>query len=88
MACRSNQNTPPLLSLLSYLFLKTPTSATLLRSLLSPAVPPSKPTLALVLSERMLNMPVQIVPPMYRMLVDEVGWAVDEGEAYSFDWYL
>jgi len=32
----------------------------------------------LILSERLVNMPVQIVPPMYRMLADEIKWAVEE----------
>ena len=32
----------------------------------------------LVLSERMVNMPTQIVPPMYRMLQEELQWAVED----------
>lgn len=32
----------------------------------------------LVLSERMVNMPTQIVPPMYRMLQEELQWALEE----------
>lgn len=32
----------------------------------------------LVLSERMINMPVQIAPPMYRMLNEEIEWANDD----------
>lgn len=34
--------------------------------------------IGLILSERLVNMPVQIVPPMYRMLADEIKWAVEE----------
>ena len=34
--------------------------------------------IGLILSERLVNMPVQIVPPMYRMLTDEIKWAVEE----------
>jgi protein BCP1 len=30
----------------------------------------------LVLCERLVNMPVQTVPPMYRMLSDEIKWAL------------
>jgi len=33
-------------------------------------------------------MPVQIVPPMYRMLADEIKWAVEENEPFSFKYYL
>jgi len=29
-------------------------------------------------------MPVQVVPPMYRMLLDEIKWALDESEPYDF----
>lgn len=32
----------------------------------------------LVLSERLVNMPVQVVPPMYSMLADEIKWAIEE----------
>ena len=34
--------------------------------------------LGLIVSERLINMPVQIVPHMYRMLKDEIGWALEE----------
>lgn len=32
----------------------------------------------LIIGERVYNMPPQVIPPMYRMLQDEIGWAVDE----------
>lgn len=32
----------------------------------------------LVLCERLINMPVPVIPPMYRMLVDELRDAVEE----------
>jgi protein BCP1 len=32
----------------------------------------------LILSERLVNMPVQVVPPMYRLLADEIKWAIEE----------
>jgi protein BCP1 len=32
----------------------------------------------LVFSERLINMPVQTVPPMYRMLDNEIKWAIDD----------
>ncbi|KAK7030769.1 N-acetyltransferase domain-containing protein [Favolaschia claudopus] len=38
----------------------------------------------LVLCERLVNMPVQTVPPMYRMLSDEVKWALADSEPYAF----
>ncbi|KAF0554113.1 Protein BCP1 [Gigaspora margarita] len=44
--------------------------------------------IGLILSERLINMPVQIVPPMYKMLQEEIQWAVDDNEPYNFEWYL
>ena len=35
-----------------------------------------------VFSERLINMPVQVVPPMYRMLSDEIRWAVEEASLF------
>jgi protein BCP1 len=38
----------------------------------------------LVLCERLVNMPVEVVPPMYNMLADEIKWALADGEPYHF----
>ena len=42
----------------------------------------------LVLSERLINMPVELGPPMYGMLVDEIEAAVEDKEPYEFSHYL
>ncbi|KAK7753643.1 Mss4p nuclear export [Diatrype stigma] len=42
----------------------------------------------LVLSERLINMPSEIAPPMYGMLADEIEAAVEDGEPYRFSHYL
>ncbi|KAK1034155.1 Mss4p nuclear export [Friedmanniomyces endolithicus] len=42
----------------------------------------------LVLTERFINMPHATVPPMYNMLQEEIRWAIDDGEPYSFTHYL
>jgi protein BCP1 len=42
----------------------------------------------LVLSERLLNMPAEVIPPMWEMLVDEVEAAVEDKEPYEFTHYL
>lgn len=75
-------------SLLKYLLSKLPTTSefhTLLSSLLAaPAGAPEDSTaeeprhVGLVLSERLVNMPAQVVPPMYRMLQEELSWARDD----------
>ncbi|GAB7346797.1 hypothetical protein MBLNU459_g1895t1 [Dothideomycetes sp. NU459] len=42
----------------------------------------------LILTERFINMPSEIVPPMYTMLQEELQWALDEHEPYDFTHYL
>ncbi|KAM3509114.1 hypothetical protein MY11210_006453 [Beauveria gryllotalpidicola] len=42
----------------------------------------------LVFSERFINMPSEIAPPLYSMLVDEVEAAVEDKEPYDFSHYL
>ncbi|KAL1716173.1 p21-C-terminal region-binding protein-domain-containing protein [Schizophyllum commune] len=38
----------------------------------------------LVLCERLINMPVQVIPHMYRMLAEELKAAVEVGQPYNF----
>jgi protein BCP1 len=42
----------------------------------------------LILTERFINMPHEIVPPMYTMLQEEIQWALEENEPYKFTHYL
>ncbi|KAG5439634.1 hypothetical protein PCK2_000768, partial [Pneumocystis canis] len=42
----------------------------------------------LILSERLVNMPIQIVPPMYEMLFEEIEWALENKEPYNFSHYI
>ncbi|CAD0111003.1 unnamed protein product [Aureobasidium uvarum] len=48
----------------------------------------SKAELGLILTERFINMPSEIVTPMYTMLQEEIQWAIDEKEPYNFSHYL
>ena len=50
----------------------------LLQNPVEEAAEAKKQHVGLVLSERMVNMPTQIVPPMYRMLQEELQWAVED----------
>jgi protein BCP1 len=50
--------------------------------------PSSNNQIGLILTERFINMPAQIVPPMYNMLLEEIQWANDEKEPYTFTHYL
>lgn len=38
----------------------------------------------LLICERLRNIPVQVIPPMYRMLADEVKWAVADVGSQRF----
>ena len=50
--------------------------------------PTSKNQVGLILTERFINMPHQVVPPMYNMLLEEIQWANEEKEPYQFTHYL
>lgn len=42
----------------------------------------------LIISERLINMPVEVVPPMYKMLLEEMEKSEDAHEKYEFDYFL
>ena len=44
--------------------------------------------MGLILTERVLNVPSEVVPPMYKMLLEEITWALEEKEPYQFTHYL
>ncbi|KAJ5939357.1 hypothetical protein N7466_002491 [Penicillium verhagenii] len=44
--------------------------------------------IGLILTERVINMPSQVIPPMYNMLLEEIAWAIQDKEPYNFSHYL
>ncbi|TGJ78831.1 hypothetical protein E0Z10_g9934 [Xylaria hypoxylon] len=44
--------------------------------------------IGLILSERLINMPSEVAPPLYNMLIEEIQDAVDDKEPYEFTHYL
>ncbi|KAH7411074.1 p21-C-terminal region-binding protein-domain-containing protein [Cadophora sp. MPI-SDFR-AT-0126] len=48
----------------------------------------SSSQVGLVLGERLINIPSEIAPPMYTMLIDEIEAAVEDKEPYEFTHYL
>ena len=46
------------------------------------------PSVGLILTERLINVPAEVVPPMYTMLLEEVQWALEEKEPFDFSHYL
>ncbi|CED84842.1 Isoamyl acetate-hydrolyzing esterase and related enzymes [Phaffia rhodozyma] len=81
-----HKDSPTLKPLLQY-FIKKSKSNSDLHSILS-SIPSgsitSGPQVGLVVSERLLNMPVQTQAPMYRMLGEEMQQAVSQGKPYKF----
>lgn len=71
--------------LTNYLLEKSKSNPSLasLGSLLS-----SSSQVGLVLAERLINVPSEIAPPMYTMLIDEIEAAVEDKEPYEFTHYL
>lgn len=49
---------------------------------------PGQAELGLILTEKLVNIPTEVVPPMYRMLMEEISWAVEDKEPYTFSHYL
>lgn len=72
--------------LTTYLSKHSPGSLPTLSSLLDPSS--STAQVGLILTERFINMPHEIVPPMYSMLLEEITWAIQESEPYNFTHYL
>lgn len=44
--------------------------------------------IGLIMTERLLNIPSEVVPPMYKMLLEEISWALEDKEPYDFTHYL
>ena len=68
-------------ALLDYVLSKSETDKkfhSTLQALLGPVGLQSSNHVAFVFSERLVNMPVEIMAPMYRMLGEEIQWAVDD----------
>lgn len=82
----SNLKTKAIQDLTKYYIEKTKKNAqfnVLLRQLFSPS---SKHKIGIIFSERLVNMPVETMPPMYNMLLEEMEKAVDN--EYNFDYFI
>lgn len=44
--------------------------------------------IGVILTEKLINIPSEVVPPMYNMLLEEISWAVEEEEPYNFSHYV
>ena len=85
LSTREQRDKEPMGDLLKYLADKAHANPSLA------AIPPllgAGKHVGLVLSERLINVPAEVGPPMYSMLVDEVEAAVEDKEPYDFTHYL
>ncbi|KAG5957138.1 Mss4p nuclear export [Claviceps cyperi] len=80
-----NREKEPMRDVLKYLTEKANTNASLAAI---PDILNSDRHVGLVLSERLINVPIEVAPPMYSMLLDELEAAVEDREPYDFSHYL
>lgn len=74
-------------ALTNYLLDRAATDSSL-SPLLSLLAPDGGNEVGLILSERWVNIATEVVPPMYEMLLEEIKWAIDDKEPYTFSHYL
>ena len=77
MQCSIQEHTA-IKSIIEYLLQRSAPYPDALQALQSAIGPDSNAHVGLILSERLINMPVQIAPHMYRLLDDEMRWAVEQ----------
>ncbi|OAL40519.1 hypothetical protein AYO20_00255 [Fonsecaea nubica] len=84
---QEHRDKPFMSKIVQYLLSKAKSRPTLapLAELLSQ---PTIPQIGLILTERLINVPAEVVPPMYTMLIEEMEWAIQDGEPYNFTHYL
>ena len=81
------QEKPVIKNLVDYIIRQASTNATLSR-VVDILKTPNNAEVGLILTERLVNIPSEVVPPMYRMLLEEITWAIEEKEPYKFSHYL
>ncbi|THH23179.1 hypothetical protein EUX98_g8004 [Antrodiella citrinella] len=86
-----HQTRPFVKALVEYILVKSSPDTALhntLRNLVGPAGLSSQNHVGYIFSERLINMPVQTVPPMYRMLGEEITGALEDNEPFKFSHLL
>lgn len=78
---------PAMKTLLDYMIAKTSKKPEFNRKLRQLLAASSKSKIGLILSERMINMPVEVVPPMYRLFLEEITRETKSTDS-PFDYYL
>ncbi|KAL8408074.1 hypothetical protein RB594_006759 [Gaeumannomyces avenae] len=79
---------PPVAALVKYVSEKAQAGGNKALAAAVPDLLSSGKHVGLILADRLINMPSEIVPPMYRLLMDEIKAAVEDKEPYEFSHYL
>ncbi|KAK9454309.1 p21-C-terminal region-binding protein-domain-containing protein [Dipodascopsis uninucleata] len=79
---------PAIAQIIDYILLKTKKDEVLNGKIKSLFAANSKSQTGILFGERLINMPVEVIPPMYRMLYDEAQKVVENDESFKFDYYL
>jgi len=78
---------PPVASLLAYLAEQAKSAGQGLEAL-PVLLAGAGVVVGIVLGERLINMPAEVIPPMWSMMVEEIAEAVEDKEPYEFTHYL
>ncbi|KAF8303096.1 hypothetical protein DL93DRAFT_2090391 [Clavulina sp. PMI_390] len=84
----AHQENVAIQALVEYLLQKCAALRPMFEELRQLFAPNSNSQVGLILSERLINMPVQVAPHMYRLLNDEMRWAIDDNKPYNFSHYI
>jgi len=79
---------PAIRSLAAYFLSKSAQAQPAMHSALQTIFSTAENHVGLIICERLVNMPVQIIPPMYKMLLDELRNALSAGKPYKFSHLL
>ncbi|KAL7270718.1 Mss4p nuclear export [Rhizina undulata] len=83
-----HKDVPVVKELTRYILSKSEASPALHSHLKSLLNPEASAHCGLILTERLINLPTEIVPPMYKMLLEEITWALEDNEPYNFNSFI
>jgi len=83
---QEHRSKKPIAQLIEYLSERAKTNQDLAGTV--PELLASGKHVGLVLSERLINMPAEVIPPMWRFMIEEIEAAVEDKEPYEFTHYL
>lgn len=83
---REHRDKKPVKDFTDYILQKSKTNPAL--ASLSNVLTSSSSEVGVIFAERLINVPAEIAPPMYSMLIEEIQDAVEDNEPYKFTHYL